>query len=221
VAGDGEIVAILHLVASGVSAAHLEGIRWLASPVRNVIASPGRAELRLRVALQRHVTVRLWPDFDTTDLLIVFADGCRWAVDLKDCASPHLLARQLRPVPRSLEWDRAFIVPSRSSVESRPGYLRDLQRQSRERLRKTGVCLGRLCSRRSVGERQGWSMRDRVAWGASLTTRLGRGVARSAAGRAHAGRAPGRRARLPPARAAGTRRRRTGRPLAPVGVSAA
>jgi hypothetical protein len=125
----------------------VEGIRWLASPVRNFIASPGRAELGLRDALPRSVTVRLWPDFDATDLLVVFADGCRWAVDVKDWASPHLLARHLRPVPRSLEWERAFIVPSRSSVESRPGYLRDLRRQSRERLRNTGT---EICSEQTL-----------------------------------------------------------------------
>jgi hypothetical protein len=125
----------------------VDGIRWLASPVRNFIASPGRAELLLRDALQRYAKVRLWPDLDSADLLVTFADGCRWAVDVKDWANPYLLAKQLRPVPRSLGWQRAFIVPSRAAAGSRPGYLRDLQRHSRDRLRGSGT---EVCSERTL-----------------------------------------------------------------------
>lgn len=113
------------------------GVRWLAAPVRMFVAAPGRAELRLRDALEdgvlkdAGVRVELWPNFDAYDLRITFKDGTVWAVDVKDWSNPVHLAGRLKSVPKDPPWDRSFIVPAREAVAARLGYLRTLQVRSK------------------------------------------------------------------------------------------
>lgn len=113
------------------------GVRWLAGPVRAFVASPGRAELRLRDAVLRQgAEVELWPNFDAYDLRIVLPRGGAWAVDVKDWSNPVRLARRLKRLPREPSWDRSFIVPAREAVTAWPGYLATLRARSR------GLCRG-------------------------------------------------------------------------------
>jgi len=117
----------------------VEGVRWLASPMRVFVASPGLAEVRLRDRLVVDgVNVDMWPDVDAYDLRLRFADGMSWAVDVKDWANPFLLGQRVRPVPRVDDWDRAYIVPCRDAVNARPGYLQILRQASRH-LRGSGT----------------------------------------------------------------------------------
>lgn len=120
----------------------VEGVRWLASPVRTFVASPGQAEVRLRDEIvNRGAEATLWPDFDAFDLLITFPHDGPWAVDVKDWANPYLLARHVRPVPRPQGCTQAFIVPAREAVRARPGYLQTLRRRARRRLQGTGTVI--------------------------------------------------------------------------------
>jgi hypothetical protein len=73
--------------------------------------------------------VALWPGYDSYDLRITFADGTVWAVDVKDWAAPHLLAKRLEPLPRdgSLDYDRAFYAIPDARMRETPDYLTRLQ----------------------------------------------------------------------------------------------
>lgn len=63
---------------------------------------PGLAELALErdaAAIPGVVAVVMWPGIDLVDLLIVFANGAVWAIDVKDHANPDLLAPKLSRFP--------------------------------------------------------------------------------------------------------------------------
>ncbi|GDY33652.1 restriction endonuclease-related protein [Gandjariella thermophila] len=118
----------------------VQGVRWIAGPVRTFVSSPGRAELRLAEDLSKcGVTVDLWPNFDAYDLKITFTNGEVWAVDVKDWSNPVRLAQRLGPIPRDPQWEQAFYVPARDAVAAAPGYLTTLRARSRGVLRGTGV----------------------------------------------------------------------------------
>lgn len=63
----------------------------------------------------------LWPEVDSYDLLVVFPDGERWAVDMKDIEKPAGFARDLLPFRSLPQWDRAFFLFPEH--RRRPGYL--------------------------------------------------------------------------------------------------
>ncbi|MEV5409596.1 hypothetical protein AB0K60_12265 [Thermopolyspora sp. NPDC052614] len=98
-------------------------------PLRQFVTGPGRAEADLEQALSElGLDVRMWPGYDAYDLLVTFPDGRRWAVDVKDWASPVLLGRSARPVPAEPPYDEAFWVVPAHRVEARPGYISAYER---------------------------------------------------------------------------------------------
>lgn len=121
----------------------VNGVRWLAAPVRTFISSPGRAELRLREAILRlgGAEVELWPNFDAYDLRIVFPGGEAWAVDVKDWSNPVRLARRLRRIPPDPPWALSFIVPAREAVKGWPGYMTTLRSRSQGVRRGLGMAV--------------------------------------------------------------------------------
>jgi restriction endonuclease in pPIWI_RE module len=109
-----------------------EGALWLRREVRMFVTAPGRAELRIAHAIERRlgsekVTVALWPDYDSCDVL---PDGLAWPADVKSWANPVRLARRLnehpfRPPPGA---ERAFIVIAQEQTAGRPHYIRTVHR---------------------------------------------------------------------------------------------
>lgn len=66
-----------------------------------------------QVKKHRHIAYyEFWPQYDSFDLYIVFQNGEKWAVDMKDYQSPKNLARELNRsfVPYIPEWDRFFYL---------------------------------------------------------------------------------------------------------------
>jgi len=88
----------------------------LKPPLKKWIAFPGKAEIQLYEDLiQKGIKTKLWPDFDKYDLLLNFADGVSWVVDVKDWKHPGQLAKFINKsgaIERNEEdsWDRAFYV---------------------------------------------------------------------------------------------------------------
>lgn len=84
--------------------------------LRRYVAAPGRSELKLRDRLLdlnragRQLSVELYPSVDAYDLRVTFPDKEVWAVDVKDWASPYLLAEAVKPFRTRPPWDRAFYV---------------------------------------------------------------------------------------------------------------
>ncbi|CAM5305155.1 restriction endonuclease-related protein [Streptomyces avidinii] len=95
----------------------------LERPLRQFVTGPGRAEAVLEEALRAEgLEVTMWPGFDAYDLLVTFPDGLRWAVDVKDWASPYFLGRAAAPVPPTPPYDEAFWVVPQHRVEARTDY---------------------------------------------------------------------------------------------------
>ncbi|MEU8774519.1 hypothetical protein [Streptomyces sp. NPDC048606] len=91
--------------------------------LRQFVTGPGRAEADLEKELRDlGLEVVMWPGFDAYDLLVTFPDGLRWAVDVKDWASPYFLGRAAAPVPPTPPYDEAFWVVPRHRVDARPDY---------------------------------------------------------------------------------------------------
>ena len=109
-----------------------DGVYVLRRELQTFIAAPGRAELRLAATLGGlGLTVELWPAIDAYDLRIVFPSGRVWAVDVKDQASPVLLARRLaRRIPPEPAWERGFYVFPKERAR-RSDYLRAFRGQAR------------------------------------------------------------------------------------------
>jgi hypothetical protein len=63
--------------------------------------------------------------------------GQEWTVDVKDWASPALLGRQIRPLPKAPRHDKAFMVVPGHRLSRRPGYLDIVIRN----MRRAGVPL--------------------------------------------------------------------------------
>lgn len=80
-------------------------------PLRTFITGPGLFEIELEAALHdRGLTVQMWPEYDTFDLLVTFGSGLRWAIDVKDYANPGVLGRRFVGIPPSPPRDQAFLV---------------------------------------------------------------------------------------------------------------
>lgn len=91
--------------------------------LRQFVTGPGRAEADLERELRSlGLTVEMWPGYDAYDLLVVFPDGRRWAIDVKDWASPYFLGKAAAPVRRNPPYDDAFWVVPRHRVDARPDY---------------------------------------------------------------------------------------------------
>jgi hypothetical protein len=105
-----------------------DDVYWLRRDLRAFIAAPGRTEVGLAKWLcGKGLSVDLWPAFDAYDLKVAFADGMVWAVDVKDWINPVRLARQVRPIPQTPAWDRAFFVVPQDRLKRQPDYLRAFQ----------------------------------------------------------------------------------------------
>ncbi|MDQ3802294.1 MAG: hypothetical protein M3416_00325 [Acidobacteriota bacterium] len=84
--------------------------------LRRYVAGPGRFELKLRDGLLdlgsggQRLSVELYPSVDAYDLRVTFPDKEVWAIDVKDWASPYLLAEAVKPFRTRPPWDRAFYV---------------------------------------------------------------------------------------------------------------
>lgn len=113
-----------------------KGVVKLRADLVTYVSLPGRAESDLVKTLEAAgATVVWWPDVDAYDLLVVWSDGRRWAVDVKDWRSPYPLAVKLRPLPtyrdgHEYAWDQGFIVIPDDRVSQRRGYLSILRRHS-------------------------------------------------------------------------------------------
>lgn len=99
------------------------GIRQLTLPLRTSITGPGLFEVDLETSLlQRGLAVEMWPGFDAYDLLVTFPDGARWAIDVKDHASPGLLGRTFAGLPSEPPHDRVFLVVPDYRRRTNPQY---------------------------------------------------------------------------------------------------
>ncbi|MFJ7275386.1 Fis family transcriptional regulator [Kitasatospora sp. NPDC098663] len=104
-------------------------VHQLERPLRRHVTGPGLAEVDLERGLTAlGLTVTMWPGFDAYDLLVVFPDGHRWAIDVKDWAHPGFLGRAARPVPRRPPYDEAFWVVPAYRVRERPDYRQTFER---------------------------------------------------------------------------------------------
>jgi hypothetical protein len=112
-----------------IEAAHAGTVYQLERPLRRHVTGPGLAEVELEDRLTSlGLDVTMWPGFDAYDLLVVFPDGHRWAVDVKDWAHPAFLGRAARPVRPEPPYDEAFWVVPVYRVRERPGYQQAFQR---------------------------------------------------------------------------------------------
>ena len=99
----------------------------LSRPLRVFITSPGLAETELEATLSGppiRLQSEIWPQFDAYDLRIPFPDGSAWAVDVKDWASPSLLAARMHALPPDPPYTRAFIVVPEYRFRVREDYAR-------------------------------------------------------------------------------------------------
>ena len=99
----------------------------LSRPLRVFITSPGLAETELEARLSKPpigLQPQMWPQFDAYDLRVPFPDGSAWAVDVKDWASPSLLAARMHALPPDPPYTRAFIVVPEYRFRVREDYAR-------------------------------------------------------------------------------------------------
>lgn len=128
----------------------------LERPLRQFVTGPGRAEADLEAALSDlGLSVRMWPGYDAYDLLIIFPDGHRWAVDVKDWAHPVLLGRSARPVPPEPLYDEAFWVVPADRVAARPGYISAFERNRPQSARDLALITDTELVRRATARLRG------------------------------------------------------------------
>jgi pPIWI_RE three-gene island domain Y/REase associating with pPIWI_RE len=100
------------------------------------VSLPGRAEANLAADLQKlGAHVAWWPDIDAYDLLVVWPDGLRWGIDVKDWKTAYLLARHLTPLPvyppgHECAYDAGYIVIPADRTRRQRNYLRVLRSNS-------------------------------------------------------------------------------------------
>ncbi len=100
------------------------------------ISLPGRPEADLAEVLEKAgATVVWWPDVDAYDLLVIWPDGTRWGIDVKDWRTPYALARRLRPLPvypsgHEYAYDKGFVIIPKDRTSRRRNYLAVLRRHS-------------------------------------------------------------------------------------------
>lgn len=100
------------------------------------VSLPGRVEANLAAALERlGARVAWWPDIDAYDLLVIWQDGPRWGIDVKDWKTAYVLARHLTPLPtyppgHEYAYDAGFIVIPADRTRRQRNYLRVLRTNS-------------------------------------------------------------------------------------------
>lgn len=88
-----------------------QDVLWLRRGFRRFISLPGQAEIWLAQQLMAlGLRVELWPDFDACDLHVFFSNGVYWAIDVKDWASPFLLALHVDPIPQGPQCERSYFA---------------------------------------------------------------------------------------------------------------
>lgn len=109
-----------------------DGVLWLRRELRRFVAKPGLAELRLfkRLSEFAKLDVELWPAFDSYDVLVRFADGEVWAIDVKDQRNPFLLASRATIPVDTPHWEKAFFVFPDARRRERSDYLRAFRHHS-------------------------------------------------------------------------------------------
>lgn len=105
-----------------------DGLRYLCAAIHERVCLHGIEEVRWLDAahsLKENQTgvrnaltlVEDWPDIDTCDLRLTFADGSIWAADMKDHKDPDRLGKTLRPIVDTadrMSYERAFyVIPDR------------------------------------------------------------------------------------------------------------
>ncbi len=104
-------------------------VYWLRRDLRRFVMMPGRAELRLEEKLlAMGVQVEMWPEFDRVDLLLHLPLPKTFciAVDVKDWASPFLLARKVKrkSFPTTTpSWNMAYYVFPQERRHDQPRYV--------------------------------------------------------------------------------------------------
>lgn len=113
-----------------------EGLCRLYPGIHARVALHGIAEIgifnRLHILREKYPkriqAIEEWPNIDSYDLRVVFADGVTWAVDIKDFSDPHRLSDELKPMRGREEhtrFDRGFYVIPKRRVLNNPRYLED------------------------------------------------------------------------------------------------
>lgn len=103
-------------------------VYWLRRDLRRFVMMPGRAELRLEERLLKlGAQVEMWPEFDRYDLRVLLPTPKKTviAVDVKDWASPFLLARKVKRqgFPTTPPWDHAYFVFPQERRQDQPRYV--------------------------------------------------------------------------------------------------
>ncbi len=107
-------------------------VYWLRRDLRRFVMMPGKAELRLEERLLKlGVQVEMWPEFDRYDLRVIVPIRRKmiFAVDVKDWASPFLLARKVKRqgFPTTPVWDHAYYVFPQERRRDQPRYVEIFQ----------------------------------------------------------------------------------------------
>jgi hypothetical protein len=126
------------------------------------ISLPGRPEADLARALKKlGATVVWWPDVDAYDLLVIWPDGRRWGIDVKDWRTPYALALRLRPLPiypagHEFAYTDGFVIIPDDRTRKQRNYLPILRRHSsalREQPSTTALSVAQLMAKAVRGTR--------------------------------------------------------------------
>jgi hypothetical protein len=113
-----------------------KGVVKIRRDLSTYISIPGRPEADLARALEKlGATVVWWPDVDAYDLLVIWPDGRRWGIDVKDWRTPYALALRLRPLPsypagHEFAYTDGFVIIPDDRTRRQRNYLAILRRHS-------------------------------------------------------------------------------------------
>ncbi|WP_157751184.1 pPIWI_RE_Y domain-containing protein [Actinoplanes derwentensis] len=139
-----------------------KGVVKIRRDLSTYISLPGRPEADLARALEkRGATVVWWPDVDAYDLLVIWPDGRRWGIDVKDWRTPYALALRLRPLPsypagHEFAYTEGFVIIPDDRTRKQRNYLTILRRHSaalREQPRTTALSVSQLMDKAAGGTR--------------------------------------------------------------------
>jgi hypothetical protein len=139
-----------------------KGVVKIRRDLSTYISLPGRPEADLARALEkRGATVVWWPDVDAYDLLVIWPDGRRWGIDVKDWRTPYALALRLRPLPsypagHEFAYTDGFVIIPDDRTRKQRNYLTTLRRHSaalREQPRTTALSVSQLMDKAAGGTR--------------------------------------------------------------------
>ena len=103
----------------------------LRRPFRRYMTHPGLAEIRLAKQLEKaNIGVELWPHFDRYDLRLTLPTGEVWAIDVKDWATPRLLANHLPKPDFPVDYDQFYYVIPQHRLKYTPNYIQVLEAYS-------------------------------------------------------------------------------------------